>query len=251
MATLREYFDTDVRELSLQAEWGTQDGAGTTTPPVIPKVVQDLAANSKHWRFFLPDGANPGSYTNMLLGLPLTERCMLSAEGDSVIIQSGLAGYSEQASSAALVFTRRIFLYIDALLSVADRRALAQLGAQRGFHVIVYDKEYATRRSELKKPLAFISYDTRDKDSLVRELAYEISRLMCPVRRRSTFTGWSTTARKRASTHPAVRGGRGGKMGCVGCVESTCLLHQGGRRNKGEAAFRPLGSVLRRDAPGR
>ena len=181
MATLREYFDTDVKTLCLLGEWGTQDSAGTTTLPVVAKLVQDLEANAKYWRFFVPEGADPVSYTNGLLALPLTERCVLSAERDSPTIRSGPRHYAAHASSATLVFTRRIFLYIDALLPVAERQALAQSGAERGFHVIVYDKEYATMRSELEKPLAFISHDTRDKDGLVRELVKELARLMCPV----------------------------------------------------------------------
>jgi len=37
------------------------------------------------------------------------------------------------------------------------------------------------KRSEMQKPLAFISHDTRDKEALVRNLALEMSRLMCPV----------------------------------------------------------------------
>jgi hypothetical protein len=181
MATLREYFDTDVKTLALQAEWGTKDDLGTTTPPVIAKIVQDLEANAKYWRFFIPEGANPGSYANMLFAHPLTERCWLSEEGDSVIVRAGFAHYPGRASSTTLVFTRRIFLYIDSLLSVTDRQAVADLGWQRGFQVIVFDKEYAMKRSEMEKPLAFISHDTRDKESLVRELAKELSSLMCPV----------------------------------------------------------------------
>lgn len=35
--------------------------------------------------------------------------------------------------------------------------------------------------SELEKPLAFISHDSNDKDSLVRELALELDKQLCPV----------------------------------------------------------------------
>ena len=43
------------------------------------------------------------------------------------------------------------------------------------------DRKYASAKSSRGKPLAFISHDTRDKDELVRELAHELTRLMCPV----------------------------------------------------------------------
>ena len=37
------------------------------------------------------------------------------------------------------------------------------------------------RRSELEKPLAFISHDRRDQDDLVRPLVHALSKLMCHV----------------------------------------------------------------------
>ena len=181
MATIREYFATDIRALSVQAEWGLRDPAGTPMPPVIAKVAIDLDGNARYWWFFIPDGADPRLYVSSILASPETDRCVLSAEGDSVLIDAGFAKYSERASSATLVFTRRIFFYIDAMLSIAERESLTQLGGDRKFHVLVRDREYAAKRSELEKPLAFISHDTRDKDSLVRELANELSKLMCPV----------------------------------------------------------------------
>lgn len=51
----------------------------------------------------------------------------------------------------------------------------------RGYYLSIRDREYARKRSESEKPLAFISHDSGDKDALVRELAHEMIRLMCPV----------------------------------------------------------------------
>ena len=84
-------------------------------------------------------------------------------------------------NSTTLVFTRRIFLYIDHQLTSEIRQEIKALGEQQGFHVVVRDQEYAMKRSRSEKPLAFISHDSRDKDSVVRELALEMSRLRCPV----------------------------------------------------------------------
>ena len=106
---------------------------------------------------------------------------MLSGEGDSVYVEMGFADYPQRATSETLVFTQRIFLYIDAELPSELREQLVSQGLQHGFHVLVRDRDYAQKRSALEKPMAFISHDTRDKDSLVRELALEMSKLMCPV----------------------------------------------------------------------
>jgi hypothetical protein len=180
MATLREYFDQPVGGISEHVEWGMQTAEGRPVPPVVAKIVRNLEANSKHWSFYIPAG-DVGAYVNGILSSAHTERCSLDDGEDTVVMLAGFSEYSEKTSSATLVFTRRIFFYIDAPLTLADRNEINARGAACGFHVVVRDQEYATKRSELEKPLAFISHDSRDKDSLVRELALELSKLLCPV----------------------------------------------------------------------
>ena len=48
-------------------------------------------------------------------------------------------------------------------------------------YLSIRDREYARKRSASEKPLAFISHDSRDKDGLLRQLAHEMVRLLCPV----------------------------------------------------------------------
>jgi hypothetical protein len=181
MATRREYFDTDLKSLSVHADWEMRDGAGITLAPVRARISQDFDANAKFWSFFIPEGSDVLGYVTSILQLQETARCVLSADGDSIHVEMGFAGYSELASSATLVFTKRIFLYIDALLSSDFRKQITERGTRAGFHVWVRDKEYAIKRSHLQKPLAFISHVSKDKDLLVRALAMELSKLMCPV----------------------------------------------------------------------
>lgn len=180
MATVREYFDTDLKSLSVHADWELRDSAGAKLISIIAKISQDFDGNAKYWSFFIPADAPPIS-ASFILSTPETSRCVLSGEVDSVYIEMGFADYSERSTSATLIFTKRIFLYIDALLNPEIRRQITDLGVSHGFYVVVRDQEYAKKRSELEKPLAFISHDSRDKDSLVRELALELSKLMCPV----------------------------------------------------------------------
>lgn len=182
MATLREFFDTDLnRCLSSHADWQMNTDVDTALPTLRARISLDLEANAKCWSFFIPCGVNIAEYVGAIFNTPETSRCVLSGDTDSVYVQSGWAGYSELASSESLVFTQRIFLYIDDDVSERTRNEIVVRGRGFGFHVLVRDREYATRRSELEKPLAFIAHDTRDKDGLVRELAFEISKLMCPV----------------------------------------------------------------------
>ena len=181
MATLREYFDTDLKCLSVHADWQMRDNTGKKFEPVRARISQDFDANAKYWSFFISEGVDVSGYIASIFGLSETARCVLSSEGDTVSVEVGFAGYSERATSETLVFTKRILLYIDVHLDPEGRKQITELGAQSGFQVLVRDKEYAMKRSLLQKPLAFISHDSRDKDSLVRNLALELSKLMCPV----------------------------------------------------------------------
>lgn len=180
MATVRQYFDTDLKSLSKHRDWELRGNLGEKLFSIIAKILFDLDGNAKYWSFFIPEGAPIGCVSS-ILAMPETSQCVLSSECDSVAIEMGFADYSERSTSATLFFTKRVFLYIDAHLNPETRRQITDLGRQHGFYVLVRDREYAKKRSEIEKPLAFISHDSKDKDSLVRELAVELSKLMCPV----------------------------------------------------------------------
>ena len=181
MATLREYFDTDLKSLSVHADWEMRDGQGMSRPPVRARISQDFDANAKYWSFFVPAAVDPFSYAKAILSNPHTMQCVLSPEGETTHIEMGFAQYSEKATSPTLIFTKRVHLYLDSDLTVEDRKRIADFGAAQGLFVLIRDREYALTRSDYEKPLAFISHDSRDKDSLVRELAMELSRQMCLV----------------------------------------------------------------------
>lgn len=182
MATLREYFDVDLnRCLSVHSNWEMKNQNGEVLHTIIARISQDFDGNAKYWSFFIESGIDVLPSVHALLSSPQVENCMLSPEGDGVYVEMGFSDYSERGTSDTLVFTKRIILYIDELLGEAGRSQIKQMGLDKGFFIIVRDMEYALKRSELEKPLAFISHDSRDKDDLVRQLAHELSKLMCPV----------------------------------------------------------------------
>lgn len=182
MATLRDYFDTAVRHsFSVHADWKITDQAGNFGIEVRARVVLDLEGNAKYWSFFLPGSSDVFSCIDAIYRSSETARCILSSHGDSALVKSGFAGYSEYASSETLIFTKRIHLYVDITLTPDLRKSIADRGLEYGFHVLVYDKDYAAERSSLERPLAFMCYDSRDREPLVRSLVIELAKLMCPV----------------------------------------------------------------------
>ena len=106
MATIREYFDTDLKCLSVHADWGMRDNTGAALPSVRARISQDFIANAKYWSFFIPEGTDVGNYATSIFATQETARCVLSAEGDTVYVEEGFADYSERATSTTLVFMR-------------------------------------------------------------------------------------------------------------------------------------------------
>ncbi len=180
MATIREYFDTDPRSLTLHGEWNISDTRGSELGSIIAKIAYDFVGNARYWFFYVPQGSD-SSAIPLILDSPETNACILKSDGDGILAEMTFSDLNEGMRSDTLVFTKRIFIYIDELLDAASKAQVMKLGQQRGFHVVVRDRQYAMKRSEYEKPLAFICHDSRDKDDLVRGLAYALMNMMCPV----------------------------------------------------------------------
>jgi hypothetical protein len=181
MATIREYFDTDARALTVHKGWPCSSREAGTPVEVIAKIAYDFEANAKYWYIYVPETSDLPACLHAIFSTPELAECRLGPEGDGALVEMGHSDYSERLSSSTLQFTRRVHLYLDFDGSAAERRSLVTEVHAKGFFLSVRDKEYARKRSESEKPLAFISHDSRDKDSLVRDLAHQLVRLMCPV----------------------------------------------------------------------
>lgn len=181
MATIREYFDTDARALTVHKDWILTAADGTFQVEITAKVAYDFEANAKYWYFYVPSVPDLSGVLSALFATPELAACRLGPDGDGVYVEMGHSDYSERQSTDTLQFTKRVHLYLDFDISPDNRRALAAEALSKGIFLGIRDREYAQKRSESEKPLAFISHDSRDKATLVRELANEMIRLMCPV----------------------------------------------------------------------
>jgi len=181
MATIREYFDTDPRAMALHLEWTFARPDGTQLPPVTAKIAYDFEGNARYWYFYVPQVPDLSECLSSIFASPDVVNCRLRPEGDGVYIETGHSDYTEKMSTSTLVFTRRVHLYIDADLTPPDRAGLVDQVAKLGFVLSIRDREYARKRSASEKPVAFISHDSRDKDTFVRALAHELTKNFCVV----------------------------------------------------------------------
>lgn len=181
MRTVREYFDTDPQAMAVHVSWGVSSADGTAVGEMIAKIAYHFEANARYWYFFIPAGQDLSVILGALFTSPDFAACRLKPDGDGVVVEAGHFDYSDRQSTETLQFTKRVHLYLDYDLAPVDRQSLVSQALERGFFASVRDREYARKRSESEKPLAFISHDSRDKDGFVRQLAHELFKNHCTV----------------------------------------------------------------------
>lgn len=181
MATIREYFDTDARALAVHGSWTFAKNGGAPICEVMAKIAYDFEANAKYWYFYVPAIEDLSACLGSIFALPEFAECRLGPAGDGVYVEMGHSEYSERLSMSTLQFTKRVHLYLDFDLTQTNRASLVEELLAKGYYLSIRDREYARRRSESEKPLAFISHDSRDKDAFVRPLAHELIRNFCTV----------------------------------------------------------------------
>jgi len=81
----------------------------------------------------------------------------------------------------AIAPTRRVFIYAETSFSPEQVSSLQAAAETLGHDLQFRDAAYAKERIIREKPLAFISHDSRDKESIARPIALNLQRKICPV----------------------------------------------------------------------
>lgn len=80
-----------------------------------------------------------------------------------------------------MIFTRRIIIYDENTNSeIYDNNVLKQAFENNHF-VQIRRIQYAMNRSNIEKPFAFVSHDSRDKELIAKPIVHELMKLACPV----------------------------------------------------------------------
>lgn len=183
MATLREYFDRDPWGHQISCDWSFQVHGKNVS--VVAKVALDLYGNAKYWYFYIPSTPDPVGLVASVLSLDATRNCSPSGEGGQLPCEleqeSGYGEYPDKISTKHFIFTRRVHIYVDAALTNEEKSEISKIAFALEFVPLIRDHNYAVARASNETPLAFISHDSRDKEDIVRNLAIEMSRQLCPV----------------------------------------------------------------------
>lgn len=180
MATLREYYDYDFSKLLAIDREQIISANGTELFRATIRLHCDLEANSFFASAFIPANPFPVQVCDVILGGIDTA----ISEKDHVKILSGHLGASPAEmllDSRTIRFTDRIFIYYDGELSADQLSGIEEHIKARKQLPIVRSGTYLLQRSSHKQPLAFISHDSRDKDSIARKIALGLTSRICPV----------------------------------------------------------------------
>jgi hypothetical protein len=175
MATLREYFDTDLStrlNSAQQVHWRADNLEGDV--PV--RVHLDFDSNAKFLSCYLPTPACRGTVLNALLD----NIDAWLAIGNGVEVHAGLPG-ERPLTSTDLRFAGRLFIYHETDLTNDVQEDARRRARDRQVLLQFRGPQFAAGRSRLERPLAFISHDSRDKDAVARPIAIGLAALMCPV----------------------------------------------------------------------
>lgn len=177
MATLREYFSSDFRTMMHESEWtfGSERSGGFT---VFGRVHFDPDSYTRYLSFFWAEA----DYTFEHACAVIKEPAIFVEDAQKVGVEIGhVATFPQTVSVNDFRFSRRIFFYIDAHVSDAEKSATLAFAQQHDYFLEIRDQAYSDYRALHEKSWAFISHDSRDKEELVRPLADKLRSMMCPV----------------------------------------------------------------------
>lgn len=176
MATARDYFETDFKhEVVANNVFDFQWNADQRLIAVPVQLHYDFDANAVFVCFYLPVIPAP-EFVRDICGH--VNRVLAIGEGRD--IRSGKHG-ELQARAEDLVFTGRVFVYAEDDLSDAEIENIADTLRRQGLFFRFRGRRYARERSASEKPLAFISYDSSDRDTVAAPLAQALAAIRCPA----------------------------------------------------------------------
>lgn len=80
-----------------------------------------------------------------------------------------------------LLFSGRLYLYIDSHFTLADQINLKSSLTNKNLDPQIRGHDFAKMRDKIQTPLAFISHDSHDKESIAKPIALGLQKLLVPV----------------------------------------------------------------------
>jgi hypothetical protein len=139
---------------------------------VIARVHFDFTSYTRYLSYFISEwqySAKLAAYLSQYPG-PVLDKSDNSVE----LTVDHPAIYGPSLAGNNLPFSGRVFLYIDQVISDADKTRLITAATKPGIYLEIKDRKYSDFLTTHERPGAFISHDSRDKDPFVSSLASKL-----------------------------------------------------------------------------
>jgi hypothetical protein len=194
MATLRQYFETDFSHVvRVSVKVSTPDGEEIDSYWLV-----DFLGYIAYLSCYVPCEGRSLEFFQQLVKsveygkarlafqhkivLPASRQFpgVIKIEKDPLVVKAQFFGDPGEVSTSTVQMSTRLFIYSETQLSEEDVISLKREALNNGQEVQFRSTEYVRARSKQQVPLAFISYDSRDRD-VAQRIAIGLQRLMCPV----------------------------------------------------------------------
>jgi hypothetical protein len=177
MATLREYFEKDQgAALGLSKQLTLSNAAGEPLLEITARLNLSFEANALYISYYIPETDKVACPSRVVLN---SVEDVLNMRSD-VYMEGGMRSEDVSRSDEA-IFTGRIYIYTGSEVTPEDKSYINERAKELGHSVKIRDKSYAEERASWEKPLAFISYDLRDREAIAKPLALALQKIGCPV----------------------------------------------------------------------
>jgi hypothetical protein len=195
MSTIRQYFDTDF-DYALRINFLYS----SNIKPAGAKILYDMNLGLQFLSFYFDDPNISTSQFEYFLSslkygftqleiagtmqLPSLSHFHgeINVRNDNVLeIEYQLFGDPVWRNLFATSSTGRVFIYAETIFSFEQIERLQSAIASSGKVLQFRDRNYERERTMLEKPLAFISHDSGDKESIARPIAQNLQSKLCPV----------------------------------------------------------------------
>ncbi|NVM20288.1 MAG: toll/interleukin-1 receptor domain-containing protein [Desulfobacterales bacterium] len=136
----------------------------------------DFESNALYISFYVPHSEKVECPSRVILN----SINQILAWKNETYVESGFKG-QEASTIKECLFTGRIYIYSEDDVKEENKRYVRGRAAELGQSVKFREQSYADERNRSEKPLAFISHDSRDKESIASPLALQLQKYMCPV----------------------------------------------------------------------
>ncbi len=194
MATLKEYFNKDFSTAIKVG--GAMEYRGIT---IECSVCYDFNAYCSYLMFYCPGTQHRAEFFHDFIEHIKTNRSIASnnlvtlpnlkfynghlrfENVEPFKIYSKLPGEFEWKSKEDLPFVGRLYFYAETELNQVEIKTLYEAAKKTKLDIQFRSAAYRRERNTHDKPLAFISHDSRDKESVAKRLALELQNMNCHV----------------------------------------------------------------------